>query len=309
MAENSSFTEADVRAALEAGLVSEQDAQELMASLQQEGVPWGAIAGGALGAAAGGYAGAKGGGKLGQILGNSAETARLGRAAFANSEVPPVGMMEGLSRGASRERPHPFRENATYNLAEEGMSGLGLSAGGVGGALGGGMMDGPPEMGEYDPAGNATEQVAKGLSDEDRTTALQALTDPNVPPQVKKEILAALQAYDAAEGGGEEEGGFPWGATAGGLAGAGLGALALGAGGRKLAGNMGALPVDGMRATQQMADPTAMQTAGDFMRSPAGKLGGGVLGAGGGAMLGDFAQAAMTPPPGQQRRYEDPLAG
>jgi hypothetical protein len=198
-----------------------------------------------------------------------------------------------------------------FNLAELGTGAAGLGAGGVGGAMAGGMMDGPPEMGDYEQGGDAMGQAAEGLSDEDRTMALQALTDPNVPPQVKKEILAALQAYDAAEAGpeGEEEGGFPWGAAAGGLAGAGLGALALGAGGRRLAGNMGALPVDGMRATQQMADPTTAQIAGDYMRSPAGKLGGGVLGAGGGAMLGDFAQAAMFPPDQQRQRYQDPLAG
>jgi hypothetical protein len=196
-----------------------------------------------------------------------------------------------------------------HSLSEMGLGAAGLGAGGVGGAAAGGLMDGSG-MGDYEQGGNALGQAEAGLSDEDRTMALQALTDPNVPGAVKREILMALQAYDAAESGGEggmeDEGGMPWGAIGGGLAGLGLGAV-VGAGGRKLAGNMGALPVDGMRATQQMADPTTMQVAGDYMRSPAGKLGGGVLGAGGGAMLGDFAQAAMFPP--DQRRFEDPMGG
>lgn len=286
------FTQQDVEAAVAAGLISDSDAQELMASLEPSGVPWGAMAGGAAGALAGGAVGAKAGGKLGSILGNSAETARLGRAAFANSEVPPVGMMEGLSRGASAPRSIPGMDQK-FSGAEMGSAGLGMLGGGAGGAMMGGMMDGPPEMGDYEQGGDAMGQAAEGLSDEDRTMALQALTDPNVPPQVKKEILAALQAYDAAEGGGEEEGGFPWGAVGGGLAGAGLGAL-VGPAGRKMAG----------------MDPGMMQSAGKFMDdAPIAKLGGSMLGAGGGAMLGDFAQAAMTPSPGQQRRYEDPMGG
>lgn len=277
------FTPQDIEAAVAAGLISNEDAATLMESLQPEGMPWGAIAGGALGAVAGGAAGYKGGGKLGSILSGSAEKAA-------------PGLMQDMAAGASRTRTMPMpggKPGVDFNLAELGTGAAGLGAGGVGGAMMGGMMDGPPEMGDYEQGGDAMGQAAEGLSDEDRTMALQALTDPNVPPQVKKEILAALQAYDAAEGGGEEEGGFPWGAVGGGLAGAGLGAL-VGPAGRKMAG----------------MDPGMMQSAGKFMDdAPIAKLGGSMLGAGGGAMLGDFAQAAMTPSPGQQRRYEDPMGG
>lgn len=166
----------------------------------------------------------------------------------------------------------------------------------------GGMMDGPPEMGDYEQGGDAMGQAAEGLSDEDRTMALQALTDPNVPPQVKKEILAALQAYDAAEG-GEEEGGFPWGAVGGGLAGLGLGA-AVGPAGRAMAGR--AAPGPGMMRSvgEALGGSGHAPTA-----PPLSVAGGSMLGAGGGAMLGDFAQAAMFPPDQQRQRYQDPLAG
>lgn len=273
------YSASDIQAAVDAGLISEQDAQQLMAGMEGGGIPYGQIAGGVAGAALGGVAGAKLGSKAGMGLASKFGGGEGKLASLANS------------MGVSGAKAIPGMAEHTLGAMGGGAAGAGMGA--YGGQMAGGAVD-SEGVGDYDPQGEPMEQAQGGLSEDDRTMALQALMDPKTPPQVKKEILQILQQYDAQEQGtedmgaegGQDQNGVPWGALAGGAAG---GALA-GYGGAKMASRF--MPDVGASMGSRM------------INSPAGKMGGTAMGAGGGAMLGDFAQAAMNRKP-----YEDPLAG
>lgn len=248
------YTQQDIEAAVAGGLISEDDAAQLMGGQPAGGgASFGGVAGGLAGAALGGVAGAKLGGMGARKLAgmDPGTMQKAGGALTAPHNVPGMG------------QPH--------SAGAMGAGAMGAGAGGAAGAMGG--------------------DAASTLSEEDRAAATQALMDPNTPPDVKNQIMAILDA----------DGGMPdaTGAVAGGMLGGALG----GVGGSKAMGKF--MPDAGIPAGADMGRMASMGAgAKRLANSPMGTGAMGVMGAGGGAMLGDFAQAA-----GGQSPYQDPLAG
>lgn len=270
------YTEQDVMAAAEQGLITEQDAEYLLSALQPSNVPMalGAAAGAALG---GGVAGMK-------LLGKGAQKA-------ASQGV------DGLGPITARAAPPTPRVGSLANYGFTGAAGL---AGGAAGGFAGAAMT-PPGQGV---------QGQSGPGGMDRDMAMRMLIDPQVPAQQKREILKQLQAMDeqmppSEQGYGEEGGGMA--GTLMGIGGALGGGLAGGMSGAKLGARMTPKmgqpffpPKEGANAFMN-----GMRGAGSFAASPspmAGGLGlaGAAAGGFGGAALGD----AMF---GQSSPYEEPF--
>jgi len=233
------YTPEDVNAALQEGLITEEDAQYLLGALEPTGIP-GAV-GATLGAVAGGAAGAKYGGEALGKAGKAGEAMRgaknplggLMKKGGSDGPIPKGGTKgpqlnaDGSIPGAP-EAPGGMRMPSQDAVA----GGLGALGAGAAGGLAGSAMDNPEGV-----QGNAVIDHANKQVTADRDMALRMLMDPNIPPAKKRQILAQLQSLDEqmppAEAGYGERGG---GAMTGLLAGAGaLGGAALGgAAGKRL---------------------------------------------------------------------------
>lgn len=150
------YTKENIQAALESGLITDEDAQYLADALEP-GTPWGGILGGAAGLAAGGMAGAKLGSKATQKF--LPETSKL-----ASNNIPE--MVGGAALGGLGAYGGAELGDAMIPAAEgEGITGVGF----------------------YDEQNRVPPMV-------DQDMALRILIDPNASPEIKKKILAALQA-------------------------------------------------------------------------------------------------------------------
>lgn len=282
------YTAEQIQQALEAGLISQEDADYLMQALEP-GTNWGGIAGGVAGA----LGGAALGGMAGKKLADKFMPAAID-GAVSHPNMPK--MVQDLMTN----------DNQIGRLATGDVIGGGLGAGlGVGpGAMAGNAVM-PPSEGEG-VAGSAammnTQEGSRAILDKDM--ALRMLVDPNTPPEVKQKILAALEAAGGSDqvpifgqeadqmGIPQDQAGVPWGAILGTLAGGGAGA-ALGAKfGPKMAGMFNGSQVG------SMADDfgNLMARNGDMM----GGMAGGAVGAGLGGMAGSMMAPASASP------YEDP---
>jgi len=266
------YSPEQVQSALQAGLVSEEDANYLMEALGNQG----SGLGGALGAAgvgtAAGLLGGKGAGMLARKL---AEGNPAGMAARAATSKPIPEELMGM------QMPGMAANRSAASLGGGAAAGI-LGAGA--GAYGGSQLMGQP---------------GEGVGTEDpRDMAMRILIDPQTSKQQKQQAAMFLEQMQQQEG---QEGQGMSGTEMGGM---GLGA-ALGLGAGALAGNAGG------KFLSRMAGPTAggMQDAGRFMGN---QLGGGMnvggagmatMGAGLGGWGGGEAGEMMT-----SRPYEDPLA-
>jgi len=260
----------DVQAALQSGLITDQDAQYLLDALEP-GAPVGGMVGGAIGAA--------GLGALGGALGGGAGAKLAGNFGKATMGADP-GMMRKMGAGIADFAGKPAVGG--MDMAGLGAAGLGAGAGGTAGAMSGDMMfPGSPGEGV---------QGQVGPNGPDKDALLRALMDPSTPPKMKQQIVAMLQEQegpqeDMGEPGEEGAGGGApgWAEALGGLAGGALGGYGGYKGGMKAGGAMGGL-------------------TGELAGAGLGALGGAGLGAYGGVQGADAAANAMRSP------YEDPLA-
>jgi hypothetical protein len=297
------YTPEDVNAALQEGLISEEDAQYLLGALEPSGVP-GAV-GATLGGIAGGAAGAKYGGKALSGAMGKAGTAMQGvknplggvmdkaGAAMQGVKNPLGGLMKKGAPDApmvpkgSTKGPQLNADGSIPGAAEDAAAaaagmrmpspdamagGLGaLGAGAAGGMLGS-TMDNPQGV-----EGDAVVDHANKRIVADRDMALRMLMDPNVPAAKKRQILASLQQLDAkhppAEAGYGERGGGAMSALLGGIGAVGGGMIGGTAGG-SLSGRL------------------------------AGQMAGGAAGAGVGGLAGVSAGDMMF---GKKSPYEEPF--
>ena len=315
MAQAPNYTPEQVQAALDQGLISAEDAAYLNKALE-DSFPWGGTAG-ALGGAAAGAAMGAGGAKLaGDMLGDSAKAAKLA----PNAPEGAGAKREGVANWLNTANPDvgiPFTDMAIQsNKGDVLGGGLGGVAGGVAGGMAGDAMFPNEGMGVE---GKGYMDPRSGAVNMDPDMALRLLIDPNTPPQVKKQIIGALQNspdYQEMQGGEMEDDGDLDDMGMGGVAGLGLGALA-GAGLGAVGGHMGANALKGMAPGAEGMMGTAknwsrdagaaMAGAPEFMGANPMMNYGGMAGAGLGGVAGGVAGAMGGN--ALEKRYADPLAG
>lgn len=187
----------DVQAALQSGLITEQDAQYLLDALEP---------GASIGGLVGGSLGAMGLGALGGSLGGTAGSKLAGKFGQA-----PLGEGAGVMRKMGAKAADP-------DVAGLGGAGLGAAVAGTAGAMSGNMIGNMMFPGS--PGEGVRGQV--GPNGPDKDALLRALVDPNVLAKTKQQIMAMLQEQESMqEGMGEtgKEGAPGWAEVAGGLAG------------------------------------------------------------------------------------------